>query len=264
MKKIEKVLVKYAIQAGQCAKGMQRRGLKRTDKGGGDFATAADLKSEQILLRGLRKELPHIPIISEEQKLPATVPPECIVCDPVDGTIIYAHGCRDWGVSVCYLYGGEPVVGVMVAPSLDRIVVARKGGGCTVNGKKVRLKAPNPGERYLAAFDICHATDIRYLDRVIKPLMRKTMIIRSLGTAVGSTLELLEGKVSAYIAPKGGKVWDFAAAALAVEESGGAVLAPDGSKVRWDKIPVGVILATDKKLCRNLVALTKKSGVKVG
>lgn len=257
--RIEKILEKYAIKAGLCAQRMQKRGLKRTDKGGGDFATAADYRSEEILLKGFMRELPGIPVVSEEQKLPTIVPRTCIVCDPIDGTIIYAHGCHNWGVSICYIEDGVPAAGVIYAPGLKTTVVARRNGGCKLNGKKVRLIPPKRDERYLVAFDICHATEVRYLDKIVKPLMERSLVIRSLGTSVGSTIELLEGGVSAYVAPKGGKVWDFAASVLAVEEAGGAARAPDGGSIKWNRIPVGVVLAADGRLCAEMVGITKRA-----
>ncbi len=257
MKRIEKILEKYALRAGDCAAQMQRRGLRRTDKGGGDFATAADYRSEAIVLRGLKRELANIPVVSEEQPIPQSVPKTCIVCDPIDGTIIYAHGGKDWGVSICYIENGVPAAGVIYAPGLKTMVTARKGSGCFLNGKRVRLQAPARSERYLAAMDLCPATEQRYLDKIVKPLLERTLVIRSLGTAVGSTLELLDGRVSAYVAPKGGKVWDFAASVLAVEEAGGAARTPGGKKLRWDRIPIGVVLAADARLCRELCSITK-------
>lgn len=256
---IEKVLVKYSILAGNAARRMQKRGIARTDKGGGDFATAADFHSEKIVLQGLRLELPNIAVISEEQKIPAIVPPECIVCDPIDGTIIYAHGCGGWGVSLCYLKGGRPEIGVIYMPEENVLITAKRGRGCKLNGKKVKLLPPKKGERYLAAMDICHATELRYIDKIVKPLMERTLVIRSFGTAVGSTLELLKNRVSAYIAPKGGKVWDFAASVLAVEEAGGTALAPGGEALCWNRIPIGVVLAADERLCSSLVAITRKA-----
>ncbi|WP_282694161.1 inositol monophosphatase family protein [Streptomyces sp. CC208A] len=84
--------------------------LDRVDKGGGDFATAADLASERAALDVLRTARPDDAVLGEEggQRGEATNPRQWLV-DPLCGTLNYAVGNKLVAVNVA-LRGGAAAV----------------------------------------------------------------------------------------------------------------------------------------------------------
>lgn len=86
------------------------RHLARIDKGGGDFATAADLAAEQAILDVIRAARPHDAVLGEErgQTGAADATRQWLV-DPLCGTLNYAVGNMLVAVNVA-LRGGPAAV----------------------------------------------------------------------------------------------------------------------------------------------------------
>ncbi|MEU8540697.1 inositol monophosphatase family protein [Streptomyces sp. NPDC048717] len=103
-----------AIAAAGAGSGVVRdlygRRLDRIDKGGGDFATSADLAAEQAILDVLRAARPDDGVLGEEggQQGVAGAGRQWYV-DPLCGTLNYAHGTMVVAVNVA-LGGGAAAV----------------------------------------------------------------------------------------------------------------------------------------------------------
>ncbi|MCI3226656.1 inositol monophosphatase family protein [Streptomyces sp. NP-1717] len=98
-------------------RGMYGRPLSRVDKGGGDFATAADLEAEKTILSVIRAARPDDAVLGEEggHQGPADAARQWLV-DPLCGTLNYAAGTmlvavnvalRDGAAAVADPFGGE-------------------------------------------------------------------------------------------------------------------------------------------------------------
>jgi myo-inositol-1(or 4)-monophosphatase len=75
--------------------------LERVDKGGGDFATTADLESEQAILSVLRQERPEDGLLGEETGLGGrTDARRTWLVDPLCGTLNYAVMTRLVAINV--------------------------------------------------------------------------------------------------------------------------------------------------------------------
>ena len=61
------------------------------------------------------------------------------VVDPLDGTTNYAHGYPCFCVSIGLEHKGELVVGVVYDPILDEMFAAERGGGATLNGRRIHV-----------------------------------------------------------------------------------------------------------------------------
>jgi len=73
-------------------------------------------------------------------------------------------------------------------------------------------------------------------------------------------MELLSGNTLLYLNTNGGRVWDFAAAALAVQEAGGVATDCSGEALAWDQLPMGVLFAINEKVVE--AALNFKIGAR--
>jgi 3'(2'), 5'-bisphosphate nucleotidase len=83
------------------------------------------------------------------------------------------------------------------------------------------------------------------------------LTLRALGTAVGAAIEMLAGHASVYLNCQGAKVWDFAAAAVAVAEAGGVAVALNGSAPDWSVVPQGVLFAANPAVAAEVLRLRK-------
>jgi len=105
---------------------MELRGnVTSTTKPDGSAVSKADLEANQIVLSGLAKVTPDIPVISEEadkaDNLIALASDLRWVTDPLDGTDTYLAGYDGFGVHIALVEKGIPILGVVYLPAIDGI-----------------------------------------------------------------------------------------------------------------------------------------------
>ena len=83
--------------------------------------TLADLESQRIIIEGLKRLTPHIPILSEES---AQAPwserrgwGELWVVDPLDGTREFVKRNGEFTINIALVAEHEPLMGVVSAPA---------------------------------------------------------------------------------------------------------------------------------------------------
>jgi myo-inositol-1(or 4)-monophosphatase len=126
---------------------------ERFDKGGGDFATAADLAAEEAILRVLRASRPDDAVTGEEGG--ATGAAEAgrrWLVDPLCGTLNYAVDTMLVGVNVALRAGGR----VTAAATADPF----SGEVCWTDGERARLLAPDGAEAGLAPSPASRLVDL--------------------------------------------------------------------------------------------------------
>ncbi|QWD28827.1 3'(2'),5'-bisphosphate nucleotidase CysQ [Polynucleobacter paneuropaeus] len=88
--------------------------------------TQADLQANAILVDGLKKLWPSIPVLSEEGGdvfAEGEEPTYYWAVDPLDGTKEFIKRNGEFTVNVALIFKGDPVLGVVLAPALDKIYV---------------------------------------------------------------------------------------------------------------------------------------------
>ncbi len=238
-------LLKFAIRtaqkAGKLALAYQKKGLQIEEKAKNDLVTNADKASEKLIIAEILKAYPDHAVMGEESTfihkttIKDYADSEYIwLIDPIDGTTNYAHGMKEFGISIGlfktgraeksqnfeYL-SGELIVGVVFAPALDELFYAAKGIGSHLNGKKIQVSKVPKVEKAL------FATGFPYKNRKINlpyfsTMMDRCQAIRRLGAASLDMCYVAAGRFDGYwefdIKP-----WDIAAGALIIEEAGGCV-----------------------------------------
>jgi fructose-1,6-bisphosphatase/inositol monophosphatase family enzyme len=253
---VTRQLTDVAWAVGSVLLEMQDGALGVRLKGPAQVVTAADERSHEMMVAELSRRFPGVPMVLEEQENPVVLPSRYLVADELDGTAIYACGLSDWGVTLALVEGGQPVAGVLHQPIRGETVAAWRGGGAWRNGGRVHL---NPGLSVadsvaLVEFNrFLDADAVVWLDR----LARQSLTLRALGTAVGAAIEMLAGHASVYLNCQGAKVWDFAAAAVAVAEAGGVAVALNGSAPDWSVVPQGVLFAANPAVAAEVLRLRK-------
>lgn len=244
-------LLMVAQSAGRLLQAQQRAGFQVRFKAPGDVVTSADMAAQKYMRGELEREFPLFPLVFEEQEHPGELPSRCIVVDELDGSAVYTQGGADWGVTLAVIDGGEPVAGVVVQPARGLELVTAKHAGTWLNG--TRLGVGQAGVQEAALQNAVVACELNRHTSAeqwawVQRLAGHCLTLRALGTAVAGALEVLQGHAAVYLNPQGGKVWDFAAAALAVEEAGGVARRVDGGALDWRSIPQGVWLARSEAL----------------
>ena len=190
----------------------------------GDFVTIADELSEQRLAAGLAKILPGVPVVGEEavEKDPGLVdlidrPAEaCWVVDPLDGTANFAGGKDRFAMIVCLVRDRMAVGGWILDVPRDRMAVAQRGQGVTLDGAAVPSTAI---ARPLVGFVGYKVR--KEFDRQLPPDRRRRLgHLSTLSCAGIEYLELLTGRAD-FSLYRTTKPWDHAAGTLMLREAGG-------------------------------------------
>lgn len=183
--------------------------------------TEADTKSNEIICSALKNLYPSIPMLSEENK---EVPFEdrkdweyywCI--DPIDGTKEFIKKNDEFTINIALVHNETPVLGVVYAPAIDAMYIAKKGDGAFLNGQKLPLVKQDSEFTVVASKSHLSEETQNFIDDL------KVEYPNLTSNSKGSSLKLCmvaEGVADIYprIAPT--MEWDTAAAHAVVLEAG--------------------------------------------
>lgn len=220
--KILEVAKQAALEAGKIIKKYYLSELKLHDKGHyTNFATAADIESEQKIIEILTKNFPSHNIMAEESGMVDKDSEYTWAIDPIDGTIPFVDGLPFFGVSIGILKENKPFIGVINMVVTDELYWAQKGKGAFLNGKKIQVRKEGNLQNCTIALDIGHTERIYKLDNFWRPIVEEVRYVYLLGAAVSALVYVAIGKIDAFIIRA--NVWDIAAGVIIVEEAGGKI-----------------------------------------
>jgi 3'(2'), 5'-bisphosphate nucleotidase len=224
--------------------------------------TKADEASERIIVEGLTRVLPGVPIIAEESAAtaPRHVEQSCVIVDPLDGTKEFIAGRDEYTVNIGLVTRGMPIAGVIAAPKqglLWRGVIGHSAerlridfAGCTSAKEKTTIRTRPASSELVAAISRTH------LDPNSEAFLSQLKIHERY--ACGSSVKfchLAQGDADIYprLAPT--CEWDIAAGCAILMAAGGKVTSPDGGELRFasgaEKFTVpGFIAWGDPKIAR--------------
>jgi 3'(2'), 5'-bisphosphate nucleotidase len=228
--------------------------------------TEADLRSHEIIVRGLGVLAPSIPVLSEEQANIAYAVrarwPRYWLVDPLDGTKEFLARNGEFTVNIALIEGDAPILGVVLVPVSGALYVGIPGVGAW---REEQGAPPQP----LRVSTICAATSAPRivgsrthrgdsLDGFLQRVGTHTLV------PVGSSLKfcmVAEGRADLY--PRLGPTseWDTAAAQAVVEGAGGQVVTLDGARLRYNTkaeyLNPHFLVSADR--CRDWLALLRAS-----
>lgn len=230
------IMIKAAEKA---AKGLLRdfnevEHLQVSRKGPGDFVTAADKKSEEVIFAELQKARPDYSFMMEESgKVKGNDPDNIWIIDPLDGTHNFMHGVPHWSISIALETKGQIVAGVVFDPVKDELFTAEKGGGAWLRNRRLRVSGRNVLEQcminYGQPMPNKDARDVFYKEL---QAVQSLAMVRRFASAALDMAYVAAGRIDAYW-ERGVKPWDVAAGVLIVKEAGGFV-----SSIENDDNPV--------------------------
>ena len=219
--------------------------------------TDTDVTINQLVIRGAQSEFPDDGVLGEEDSF-ATDRKRLWVVDPIDGTHAFVLGAPLSTFCLSLVVDGQPVLGVICDPYLNRLYWAVQGHGAYLNDSRISVSSSSSLERshlYLSGrLSNVETTTGQLFDRV-ESIGAKAFIFRSF--AYGS-MYVANGRAAGAILGVG-HPWDAAATKIIVEEAGGKVTDIDGKDRRFDQLGKG-LLATNGKVHEQLLALIHKSG----
>ncbi|MCF7871974.1 inositol monophosphatase [Candidatus Woesearchaeota archaeon] len=138
MVEIKKFMIKTAREAGKIALKMRTKTkivtIKENPK---DFATNADMKCNELIIKKIKKEFPDHGIISEELKEHNKDAKIQWLVDPIDGTLAYSNGHEGYGVMISLMKSNEITNTAIYMPALNEMYYAEKNKGVFMNGQKI-------------------------------------------------------------------------------------------------------------------------------
>ena len=202
--------------------------------------TAADEAAEAIILKELARIAPDIPVISEEAASAGHIPNvgnRFWLVDPLDGTKEFISKNGEFTVNIALIDDHAPVLGVVLAPALNRLfagVVGGVDGGAFVedNGNRRAIKCrKTPAEGLTVVSSRSHG-DAAALDAFLAG--RKVASSVNAGSSLKLCL-IAAGEADMY--PRLGRTmeWDIAAGHAVLRAAGGQVNTLEGSPLRYGK-----------------------------
>ena len=206
-------------------------------KSDGSPVTEADARAEEVILAGLRRLTPDIPVVAEEAVAAGHVPEVGTgfwLVDPLDGTREFISRNGEFTVNIALVLGGVPVLGVVYAPAIDALYEGANGLGATrtLSGTRQPITARrSPSEGLIVVASRSHG-DIDEISRFLGGRPVASLL------QVGSSLKLCrvaEGAADLY--PRLGRTmeWDIAAGQAVLEAAGGRVEMIHGGPLRYGK-----------------------------
>lgn len=231
-----------AQEAGRTVMAVYASDFAARSKADASPVTAADEAAEAVILAGLARLAPGVPVVAEEAVAAGRVPDvsggEFFLVDPLDGTKEFISRNGEFTVNIALVQHGVPVLGVVLAPALGgpggRLFAGRQGAGAWVQDAQGRRRIgcrPVPAEGCTVVASRSHG-DAAALDAFLagRPVAQ---VVNA-----GSSLKLcLLAEAQADLYPRLGRTmeWDIAAGHAVLAAAGGRVCRLDGQPLTYGK-----------------------------
>lgn len=199
--------------------------------------TMADLRSHDIIVKGLEALDPSWPVLSEEAAaLPFNERSQWRtywLVDPLDGTKEFVSRKDEFTVNIALVHDHVPVLGVVYAPAIGTVYAGAQGVGAIKQVGTAASVSIAPTVPAQLPVRVVGSRSHRgeFLDAYLGRLGAHEMV--SMGSSLKFCL-VAEGRADLY--PRLGPTseWDTAAAQAVVEAVGGAVVTLDGKALRYN------------------------------
>jgi myo-inositol-1(or 4)-monophosphatase len=236
-----RIAVGAAAEAGRLLaswRGDERPEVVQTKSSPTDVVTEMDRRSEALITSRIRAHRPGDAVLGEEGgqtaggavgsggdgSLPGRVR---WVVDPLDGTVNYLYGLRDWAVSIAAEVDGTVVAGVVEVPRHGETFTAVVGQGAWLHRGEAKLAlhctAGVPLGQALVGTGFGYDPGRRQVQgEVVAALLPYIRDIRRAGSASVDLCSVAAGRLDAFY-ERGLNYWDFAAGGLIAREAGAVV-----------------------------------------
>lgn len=230
-------LINLARAAGEEIMRVYEHGFDVREKVDASPLTIADECAEAIILAGLARLAPNIPVIAEESVARGEVPSvgKCFwLVDPLDGTREFIKRNGEFTVNIALIDAGTPILGVVFAPALGQLFAGTSGGYAFIEDgggrRPLRVRQP-PAEGLTVLASRSHGDAA-----ALNAFLAKYRVARIINA--GSSLKLCRiatGEADLY--PRLGRTmeWDIAAGQAVLIAAGGCVAGLDDATLAYGK-----------------------------
>ncbi len=230
-----------ARQAGEIIKSNFMLGMQKEWKADNTPLTETDTTINQLVIDSVRQTFSEHSVLAEEGSDLKHSSEYVWVCDPIDGTIPFCHGSPLCTFGLALIRDGEPQLGVIHDPLMQRLVVAVKGKGARLNGRTIHVSDQAVIKNSLIGYVAFKGAELD-----LWPVAER---LNSIGAKMANYNSILYmdmlvacGEFLAAIFP-GRNAWDAAAAKVIVEEAGGRMTDLYGNDQRYDGEIKGTIVS---------------------
>ncbi len=224
-----------------------------------EITSANDHEADRLIIDLLSQRCPDHNIMTEESDFVEKDSPYTWIIDPLDGSGNFVNHNPFFAVSVCLAYKNQPLTGVIYSPFLEEIIVARKGHGCTINGRTTSVSSTSELNKTYVVSCPGGDPDNKRFAQLGYVLNEKNKDFRKIGSAAIEAYMVATGRVDAFVTLSISP-WDVAAGALCVEESGGKVTDFQGKPWNLDKSD---LLITNKVIHEKMLGEIQHSGIQM-
>ena len=239
---LENGLTEIARLAGAAIMNIYKTDFDVRSKDDASPVTEADDAAEAIILPGLRALTPDVKIVSEESAAKGDVPDVdgdtdfFWLVDPLDGTKEFIKRNGEFTVNIALIAKGQPVLGVVYAPALDKLYYGDPSGAKLIEGditpeiRKIAVR-DMPEDGVVVVGSRSHG-DPEAMKSFLGDL--KVKELRPAGSSLKLCL-LATGEADLY--PRLGPTmeWDIGAGHAVLKAAGGVVENMDGSQFQYGK-----------------------------
>ncbi|MBE8516412.1 inositol monophosphatase [Amycolatopsis sp. H6(2020)] len=212
---IEECLQAASTMARQLTGGVQS--VKAHDVN--QVVTDADLAIGGALVERIRAAFPRHGVLEEESGAVAGSDDVVWVVDPLDGSSNYAAGSPLYGIMIAVVDSAEVVASGIALPAFDEYYLAEAGRGASLNG--MPLVTPPCGDLAdrLVAFGCDKGDELDRDGRRFTEVARQCLGLR-MSNSIFDVALVARGVYAAFTHSRC-RIWDVAAAACLLRESGG-------------------------------------------
>ncbi len=240
-------VIQLCRQAGAAIKAIyqQEDAVEVTRKADDSPVTQADFAAHEILIDGLKRMTPEVPVLSEEEQAPAFVErsqwSRYWLVDPLDGTKEFLARTGEFTINVAFIEKGQAVLGVIYVPMEDVAYGGIVADDENVAAWKVRGDQKEQlAVRQIPQDSITVLTSSRHrgeqLAGCIQQLEKNFATVEWL--KAGSALKfcrVAEGQGDLYPRFSPCCEWDTAAGQVVLEAAGGQLLDMDFKPLRYNQ-----------------------------
>lgn len=204
-------------------------------KGDKTIVTLADTEINSYLIKQVKEKYPSHSVDGEEEQFGKS--DYVWVCDPVDGTAMYARHIPVAVFSLALVIKWESKVGVVYDPFTDSLYTAIKGQGAYKNGEKITVNDYKLDDmKTVCHYDLWPGADYNI-----------SKVLQELGSIIRACMCVASGDFTLAIFPgTKHKNCDIAAVKVIVEEAGGTVTDLFGNKQKYDESINGAVVSNGK------------------
>lgn len=198
--------------------------LQISEKGPGDFVSAADKRAEEIIYEELKYARPNFGFFMEESKEIVGTENARFIVDPLDGTTNFLHGLPHWAISIALEKNGEVVEGLVMDPVKNEMFHATKGVGAFSGRNRLRVSGRKDAFSSMVATGAprYQSQKHHYFATEYKAVQNAGYSMRRFGAAALDLAYVAAGRCEAFW-ERDLKSWDVAAGLLIVKEAGGMI-----------------------------------------